>query len=98
LPIAKYKLRFNWESQVCVSGKSGSYLQVAAGGDDWEAKAASKLPFGRLVAPEEAARAVNFLVSADSGMMTGAIVNFHQSVWGAVPSVMPTPTAPMTLE
>lgn len=34
--------------------------------------------------PEEAARAVNFLVSNDAGLMTGAIVNFDQSVWGAV--------------
>ena len=74
-------------------------MQLAAQGSaDWEREAASKLPFGRLIDPDEAARAVNFLVSADSGMMTGAIVNFDQSVWGAVPGVMPTPTAPMTLE
>lgn len=73
-------------------------IQAVADGDDWEAQAASKLPFGRLIDPEEAARAVNFLVSVDSGMMTGAIVNFDQSVWGAVSGVMPTPTAPMTLD
>jgi NAD(P)-dependent dehydrogenase (short-subunit alcohol dehydrogenase family) len=72
-------------------------IQAAAGDEDWESKAASKLPFGRLIDPDEAARAVNFLVSADSGMMTGAIVNFDQSVWGAVSSAMPTPTAPMKL-
>jgi NAD(P)-dependent dehydrogenase (short-subunit alcohol dehydrogenase family) len=72
-------------------------MQKEAIGDDWESEAAKKLPFGRLIDPEEAARAVNFLVSADSGMMTGAIVNFDQSVWGAVPGVMPTPDAPMTL-
>lgn len=72
-------------------------IQKEAGGDNWESEAAEKLPFGRLIDPEEAARAVNFLVSDDSGMMTGAIVNFDQSVWGAVPGVMPTPEAPMTL-
>lgn len=72
-------------------------IQKEVGGDDWESEAANNLPFGRLIDPEEAARAVNFLVSADSGLMTGAIVNFDQSVWGAVPGVMPTPTAPMTL-
>jgi hypothetical protein len=27
----------------------------------------------------------NVLVSDDAGLMTGAIVNFDQSVWGAVP-------------
>ena len=42
-------------------------IQKAAGGDDWESEAAKKLPFGRLIDPEEAARAVNFLVSADLG-------------------------------
>lgn len=62
---------------------------------DWEAKAAAKLPFGRLVDPEEAARAVNFLVSPDAGLMTGAIVNFDQSVWGAVAGGMPVPDAPL---
>jgi NAD(P)-dependent dehydrogenase (short-subunit alcohol dehydrogenase family) len=33
---------------------------------DWEAKANAMLPFGRLVDPAEAARAVNFLVSDDA--------------------------------
>jgi NAD(P)-dependent dehydrogenase (short-subunit alcohol dehydrogenase family) len=73
-------------------------IQQEANGDDWEQEAVKNLPFGRLVDPHEAARAVNFLVSADSGMMTGAIVNFDQSVWGAVSGAMPTPAAPMTLE
>lgn len=62
---------------------------------DWMEKAAAKLPFGRLVSPEEVARAVNFLVSDDSGLMTGAIVNFDQSVWGATARGMPTPEEPM---
>jgi NAD(P)-dependent dehydrogenase (short-subunit alcohol dehydrogenase family) len=72
-------------------------LQVASGGPDWEAEAAAKLPFGRLVDPAEAARAVNFLVSNDAGLMTGAIVNFDQSVWGAVAGGMPVPEGPMRL-
>lgn len=71
-------------------------LQVSAD-PDWEAKAQAALPFGRLVDPEEAARAVNFLVSDDAGLMTGAIVNFDQSVWGAVAGGMPVPEGPMRL-
>lgn len=73
-------------------------IQLAEYGNNWEAEAAKKLPFGRLVDPEEAARAVNFLVSHDSGLMTGAIINFDQSVWGAVAGGMPVPNGPMTLE
>ena len=70
-------------------------LQAESGDPDWEAKAAAALPFGRLVAPAEAARAVNYLVSDDAGLMTGAIVNFDQSVWGAVSEGMPVPKGPM---
>jgi NAD(P)-dependent dehydrogenase (short-subunit alcohol dehydrogenase family) len=72
-------------------------IQAAAGDTDWEVEAAASLPFGRLVDPAEAARAVNFLVSDDAGLMTGAIVNFDQSVWGAVAGGMPVPEGPMRL-
>jgi NAD(P)-dependent dehydrogenase (short-subunit alcohol dehydrogenase family) len=72
-------------------------IQAENGDPDWEAKASAALPFGRLVDPEEAARAVNFLVSDDAGLMTGAIVNFDQSVWGAVAGGMPVPEGPMRL-
>lgn len=72
-------------------------IQADGGDPDWEAKAAAALPFGRLVDPNEAARAVNFLVSDDSGLMTGAIINFDQSVWGAVAEGMPVPKGPMQI-
>ena len=72
-------------------------IQADSGDPDWEAKAAAALPFGRLVDPNEAARAVNFLVSEDAGLMTGAIVNFDQSVWGAVAEGMPIPKGLMQI-
>jgi NAD(P)-dependent dehydrogenase (short-subunit alcohol dehydrogenase family) len=50
--------------------------------DDWLAQAAAAQPFGRLIDPAEAARAVAFLASDESGLMTGSMVNFDQSVWG----------------
>ena len=72
-------------------------IQLQEAGEGWMEKAAAALPFGRLVDPAEAARAVNFLVSDDAGLMTGAIVNFDQSVWGAVAAGMPVPEGPMRL-
>jgi NAD(P)-dependent dehydrogenase (short-subunit alcohol dehydrogenase family) len=51
--------------------------------DDWLLRAAESQPFGRLIEPLEAARAIAFLASAESGLMTGSMVNFDQSVWGA---------------
>jgi NAD(P)-dependent dehydrogenase (short-subunit alcohol dehydrogenase family) len=51
--------------------------------DDWLERAAAGRPFGRLIDPEEVARAVAFLASGESGLMTGSVVNYDQSVWGA---------------
>jgi NAD(P)-dependent dehydrogenase (short-subunit alcohol dehydrogenase family) len=51
--------------------------------EDWLAAAAAKQPFGRLVDPAEVARACAYLSSEESGLMTGATINFDQSIWGA---------------
>jgi NAD(P)-dependent dehydrogenase (short-subunit alcohol dehydrogenase family) len=49
----------------------------------WLEQAAARQPFGRLLDPIEVARAVAFLSCDESGMMTGATINFDQSTWGA---------------
>lgn len=51
--------------------------------DDWLDAAEAAAPFGRLLKPEEAARGICFLASDESGMMTGASVDFDQSIPGA---------------
>jgi len=61
---------------------------------DWLAKAAAAQPFGRIIDPDEVARAVAFLASDESGMMTGSMVNYDQSVWGAY-DVAPHPEKAM---
>ncbi len=61
---------------------------------DWLADAASRQPFGRLVDPNEVARAAAFLASAESGLMTGSTIQFDQSIWGAYGS-SPQPDAPL---
>jgi len=63
---------------------------------DWLAKAAAAQPFGRILAPEEVARAVLFLASDDSGMMTGSVVHFDQSVWGAYDGGPPAPATALS--
>ena len=49
----------------------------------WLAKAEAARPFGRLLKPDEVARTVAYLSSAESGMMTGSIIDFDQQVLGA---------------
>jgi NAD(P)-dependent dehydrogenase (short-subunit alcohol dehydrogenase family) len=53
-------------------------------GEDWVNRVSAIQPFGRLLLPEDVARALAFLASAESGLMTGAVVDFDQTVIGAV--------------
>ncbi|MGI9336358.1 MAG: SDR family oxidoreductase [Gammaproteobacteria bacterium] len=50
---------------------------------NWLEDAERQQPFGRLLKPAEVARSVAFLCSEESGMMTGALVDFDQSIVGA---------------
>jgi len=52
-------------------------------GDHWKAIGEASQPFGRLLQPDEVARCIAFCASEESGMMTGCVIDFDQSVWGA---------------
>lgn len=54
-------------------GKTDGWLQEAEAGQPW----------GRLVKPDEVARACAYLASDESGLMSGAILDFAQMVLGA---------------
>ena len=51
--------------------------------DGWLAAAEAKQPFGRLIKPAEVARAVAYLASDESGLMTGSVIDFDQQIFGA---------------
>ena len=61
----------------------------------WLGKAEAGQPMGRLVKPEEVARMIVFLLSPESGLTTGTVIDFDQSVQGAgdapKPSLAETP-------
>lgn len=61
---------------------------------DWLDKAAAAQPNGRLIDPNEVARAVAFLCTAESGLMTGSVIEYDQSVWGGYDG-SPHPLAPL---
>jgi len=52
------------------------------GGDDWLQKAESKVPFKRLTKPIDVARAAAYFCSDESGLVTGSIIDYDQSVLG----------------
>jgi len=51
-------------------------------GDDWLEAAEAARPFGRLLKPEDVARVIAFLASGESFPMTGAALDFEQTVFG----------------
>ena len=50
--------------------------------ENWLEVVSKAQPFGRLIEPEEVARALAFLCSAESGLMTGAVIDFDQTIIG----------------
>ena len=91
--VMRYGIRVNALAIGWMDSPNEHRIQRAfhGGGEDWLEKAAMKQPFGRLLQTDEVARAIAFLASDESGMMTGSVVDFDQSVWGAGPVPQPPP-------
>lgn len=53
--------------------------------DGWLAEAEAKQPFGMLVKPGHVAGLAAYLLGPQSGVMTGALIDFDQNVTGAYP-------------
>lgn len=73
-------LNLGWMS---TPGEDAVMRRCHGAADGWLEEAAASQPFGRLVDPQEAARAVAYLATAESGLMTGANIDFDQTVIGA---------------
>ena len=65
--------------------------------ENWLEQAEKEQPFKRLLKTDEVAKAVTFLASDDSGMMTGSVIDFDQSVVGGYPFSPPKPPGKVTL-
>ncbi|RWM59758.1 MAG: SDR family oxidoreductase [Mesorhizobium sp.] len=53
--------------------------------DDWLEKAEAAQPMGQLVKPDQLARLISYMVSPQSGVMTGSLVDYDQNVAGSSP-------------
>ncbi len=51
--------------------------------DGWADQAADRLPMGQLIEPDEVARLAVLLLSPDSGVVTGSVIDWDQNVPGA---------------
>lgn len=72
-------------------GEDSVQRTVHGSDENWLTAVEAKQPFGRLLKAREVAKAIAFLASDESGMMTGAAVEFDQSVQGAGPQPIPPP-------
>ena len=53
--------------------------------DNWVAEAEARLPLGQLAKPKQLAPLAAYLLSPDSGIITGAIIDYDQQIIGVVP-------------
>lgn len=59
--------------------------------DGWLERAEAEQPWGRLIKPPEIARTIVHLATPESGMMTGASIDWDQTIVGVGPGVRPEP-------
>lgn len=93
--VMKYKIRVNglnigWMDTPGEDRVMKTYHDADPG---WLKNAEAKRPFGRLLKPGEVARAVAYLSSEESGMMTGSVIDFDQQVLGAGNAIAEPPDA-----
>ena len=98
--LLKNKIRVNQLNIGWMASDGEHEIQTKYHGasENWLEDAGKAQPFGRLLDPKEVAKAVTFLASDDSGMMTGSVVNFDQSVWGGYPFAPPQPAEKMEIK
>lgn len=91
--LVRHRIRVNTLNIGWMDTPSEDIIQrrYHSNGADWLEAAEAAQPFGRLLKPDEVARAIAFLASDESGMMTGAIVDFDQSVAGGGPQPVAPP-------
>lgn len=59
--------------------------------DGWLERAEARMPFGKLIKPAEIARTIVHLATAESSFMTGAVIDWDQTVLGTGDAPRPGP-------
>ena len=94
--VANRRIRVNglnigW---VDTPGEHATLKRFHGAADNWLEAAEASRPFGRLLKPDEIARAVAYLASDESGLMTGSLIDFDQVVQGPNEQVSPRTVKP----
>ncbi|MEY2605778.1 MAG: hypothetical protein QOH31_3594 [Verrucomicrobiota bacterium] len=67
------------------SGEDLTQQKFHGVGEGWLAKAEAAQPMGQLVKPDQLAGLAAYMLSPESGVMTGTLVDYDQRVAGAYP-------------
>lgn len=83
--LAHHRIRVNLLQLGWMNTPAEHLVQTTQEGqpENWLEAAAASQPFGRLIETDEAARAIAYLLSDESGLMTGATIDFDQTVVGS---------------
>jgi NAD(P)-dependent dehydrogenase (short-subunit alcohol dehydrogenase family) len=74
-------LNIGWTA---TEGEDATQRAFHGAGDDWQERAAERLPMGRLGRPDEIADFVVLLLSDRSGVVTGSVIDWDQNVLGGL--------------
>ncbi len=84
--LRQYRIRVNGINLGWTDTPAEHAVQRKEGSpDDWLAVAERHSPFGRLLKPDDVARLCLYLLSDDSGILTGSNIDFTQRVMGVYP-------------
>ena len=83
--LAWHRIRVNLVKPGWMDTPAEDWIQRKYEGatDGWLEQAEADMPFGRLIKPKEIARTIVHVATDDSGMMTGATIDWGQTVIGA---------------
>jgi NAD(P)-dependent dehydrogenase (short-subunit alcohol dehydrogenase family) len=83
--LVKFRIRVNGLNvgHMATPGEDRIMKTYHGAADGWLDDVAKSKNIGRLIDPNEVARACVYLASDDSGLMTGANIDFDQNVMGA---------------
>ena len=83
--VMRYRIRVNGLMLGWTNTPSEDDVQrkYHSDGQDWLEDAEKSLPFGRLIEVDDVARALTWMTSEESGVMTGSIIDYDQCVIGA---------------
>ncbi len=87
MALRRDRIRVNGVTLGWTNTPNEHIVQAAQGSpSDWLETAAKDSPFGRLIEPEDVARLTLYLLSEESGVVTGSNIDYSQHVMGSLPT------------